>query len=38
MFRYDGKGTNFAMEQRMYWSSKARDLFSAQSATIQKIK
>ncbi|XP_011341308.1 uncharacterized protein LOC105281639 isoform X3 [Ooceraea biroi] len=36
--RCEGKGTNLAMEQRMYWISKARDLLSAQSATIQKIK
>ncbi|XP_014480404.1 PREDICTED: chaoptin-like [Dinoponera quadriceps] len=36
--RCDGKGTNFAMEQRLYWISKARDLLSAQSATIQRIK
>lgn len=37
-FRCENKGTNIAMEQQLQWISKARDLFSAQSATIQKIK
>lgn len=37
-FRCENKGTNIAMEQRLQWMSKARDLFSAQSATIQRIK
>ncbi|XP_029666144.1 cyclic GMP-binding protein C-like [Formica exsecta] len=36
--RCENKGTNIAMEQQLQWISKARDLFSAQSATIQKIK
>ncbi|XP_071627963.1 uncharacterized protein [Temnothorax longispinosus] len=36
--RCEGKGTNMIMEQRLQWISKARDLLSAQSATIQKIK
>ncbi|CAL1673888.1 unnamed protein product [Lasius platythorax] len=36
--RCENKGTNIAMEQRLQWMSKARDLFSAQSATIQRIK
>ncbi|XP_072759607.1 uncharacterized protein [Anoplolepis gracilipes] len=36
--RCENKGTNIAIEQRLQWISKARDLFSAQSATIQRIK
>ncbi|XP_025987312.1 leucine-rich repeat-containing protein 27 isoform X2 [Solenopsis invicta] len=36
--RCEGKGTNIAMEQRLQWISKVRDLLSAQSTTIQKIK
>ncbi|XP_029171942.1 E3 ubiquitin-protein ligase LRSAM1-like [Nylanderia fulva] len=36
--RCENKGTNIAMEQRLQWMFKARDLFSAQSSTIQKIK
>ncbi|XP_070154491.1 leucine-rich repeat-containing protein 27 isoform X2 [Polyergus mexicanus] len=36
--RCENKGTNIAMEQQLQWMSKARDLFSTQSATIQKIK
>jgi len=37
-FRCENKGTNIAIEERLQWISKARDLFSAQSATIQRIK
>ncbi|KYM99101.1 PREDICTED: uncharacterized protein LOC108777033 [Cyphomyrmex costatus] len=36
--RCEGTGTNIVMEQQQQWISKARDLLSAQSATIQKIK
>ncbi|XP_011699530.1 PREDICTED: E3 ubiquitin-protein ligase LRSAM1-like [Wasmannia auropunctata] len=36
--RCEGKGTNIVMEQRQQWISKARDLLSVQSATIQRIK
>ncbi|XP_018351200.1 PREDICTED: leucine-rich repeat-containing protein 27-like isoform X1 [Trachymyrmex septentrionalis] len=36
--RCEGTGTNIVMEQRQQWISKARDLLSVQSATIQKIK
>ncbi|XP_050449037.1 leucine-rich repeat and death domain-containing protein 1-like isoform X2 [Cataglyphis hispanica] len=36
--RCENKGINIAMEQQMQWMSKARELFNAQSATIQKIK
>lgn len=37
-FRCENKGANIAVEKRLQWISKARDLFSAQSATIQRIK
>ncbi|KYN28543.1 PREDICTED: leucine-rich repeat-containing protein 27-like [Trachymyrmex cornetzi] len=36
--RCEGTGINIVMEQRQQWISKARDLLSAQSAIIQKIK
>lgn len=36
--RCNSKGTNVAMEQRLYWISKARDLFNAQWAMIQRNK
>ncbi|KAG5317535.1 LRC27 protein, partial [Pseudoatta argentina] len=36
--RCEGTGINFVMEQRQQWISKASDLLSVQSATIQKIK
>jgi len=38
VFRCEDTGTNIVMEQQQQWISKARDLLSAQSATIQKIK
>ncbi|KYM88780.1 Leucine-rich repeat-containing protein 27 [Atta colombica] len=36
--RCEGTGINIVMEQRQQWISKAKDLLSTQSATIQKIK
>ncbi|KYQ48348.1 Leucine-rich repeat-containing protein 27 [Trachymyrmex zeteki] len=36
--RCESTGANIVIEQRQQWISKARDLLSTQSATIQKIK